>query len=172
MTEYVLGTTDHELRRLTLQHEVWRPVIDGFLDRLGLSSGMRCLDLGCGPGLLATDLLARVGPGGAVDGVDASERWIEYIGAQAPRPGFSVRQGEIQRVELEPERPAGGQGPEVGTPTEMLACDERHNDAWKEADERGRLGRCDCGHVPARWQGVDEHRINRKGRLRSQSSSR
>lgn len=76
---YVLGTDDHELRRLSFQQEVWGAVTDRFLDRLDVRPGARVLDLGCGPGLVLERLRERVGPSGSVVGLDASERWISHL---------------------------------------------------------------------------------------------
>jgi arsenite methyltransferase len=42
------------------------------LDALGASPGERILDVGCGPGYYAAELLETLGPDGAVVGVDAS----------------------------------------------------------------------------------------------------
>jgi ubiquinone/menaquinone biosynthesis C-methylase UbiE len=43
------------------------------LEALALQPGERVIDLGCGPGLLALDLAAKVGEAGTVECVDASE---------------------------------------------------------------------------------------------------
>jgi ubiquinone/menaquinone biosynthesis C-methylase UbiE len=75
--EYVLGHSDRELRRLSLQSEFWGAATLELLQRAGLAAGMRVLDLGCGPGdvtLLASRL---VGPAGTVVGVDRSAEAIE-----------------------------------------------------------------------------------------------
>jgi demethylmenaquinone methyltransferase/2-methoxy-6-polyprenyl-1,4-benzoquinol methylase len=47
------------------------------VDALGLESGERVLDVGCGPGLNFERLAADVGPTGTVVGVDASEGMVE-----------------------------------------------------------------------------------------------
>jgi hypothetical protein len=43
---YLMGHNDHERRRLSLQASVLNPLTRGFLQRAGLSAGMRVLDLG------------------------------------------------------------------------------------------------------------------------------
>ncbi len=43
---------------------------------LDLRPGERALDIGTGPGLLATDMAEKLGPNGKVDGVDLSENMI------------------------------------------------------------------------------------------------
>jgi ubiquinone/menaquinone biosynthesis C-methylase UbiE len=68
------------------------------LEALALRPGERVLDIGCGPGLLAHDMAAAVGPGGRVAGVDisedmltmsrrrcAGESWTEFQRAGAER---------------------------------------------------------------------------------------
>jgi len=97
--EYVLGTSDHELARLELQHEVWRAATDAFLDRLELPPGARCLDLGCGPGFVALDLRARVGEAGEVVGVDESPRWVEHLEASVRRRGWGNVKAVRARIE-------------------------------------------------------------------------
>jgi ubiquinone/menaquinone biosynthesis C-methylase UbiE len=42
------------------------------LDALGAAAGERVLDIGCGPGFYVTELAGKVGPEGAVVGVDSS----------------------------------------------------------------------------------------------------
>jgi SAM-dependent methyltransferase len=58
------------------EHEV-----DFVVDALGLSAGMRVLDVGCGPGRHAHALARR---GMVVHGVDISERFIDLARATAP----------------------------------------------------------------------------------------
>lgn len=47
------------------------------LDRVAPVPGERVLDVGCGPGLLAAEIAARVGPGGAVRGIDRSDSMVD-----------------------------------------------------------------------------------------------
>lgn len=94
--DYVLGTSDHELARLTLQQEVWGAATASFLDRLGLRPGARALDVGCGPGLVTALLRERVGSTGRVLAIDPSERWVEHVRVRARAEGWrevEVRQG-------------------------------------------------------------------------------
>jgi arsenite methyltransferase len=46
------------------------------LERLALRPGERVVDLGCGPGLLAVEMAAAVGPAGLVEGIDASPHML------------------------------------------------------------------------------------------------
>lgn len=101
-TEYVLGTSDHELERLALQQEVWGGITAGFLDALDLPADGRALDVGCGPGHVTAQLRDRMG---RVVALDESPRWIEHVRARAAAEGWSdvdARQGRVQDAELEP----------------------------------------------------------------------
>jgi SAM-dependent methyltransferase len=44
------------------------------LDRVGLSTGMTCLDLGCGPGEVMRLMAERVGPTGRIVGIDVDAK--------------------------------------------------------------------------------------------------
>lgn len=50
-------------------------------DRLGLSPGWQCLDIGAGTGSIAVELAARVGPGGTVVALDIDTRFLEPLAA-------------------------------------------------------------------------------------------
>ena len=49
-SNYVMSRTSEEYERLRRQSELLESITGSVLDRVGLSKGMRCLDLGCGPG--------------------------------------------------------------------------------------------------------------------------
>jgi ubiquinone/menaquinone biosynthesis C-methylase UbiE len=75
--EYVLGHSNRELRRLSLQSEFWGDATVELLHRAGLAEGMRVLDLGCGGGDVSLLAACVVGPSGTVVGVDRSAEAIE-----------------------------------------------------------------------------------------------
>src|SRR3954447_5409945 len=54
------------------------------LDALNAHAGERVLDVGCGPGVYAADLLERVGSSGSVAGIDASEAMLALAERRAP----------------------------------------------------------------------------------------
>jgi arsenite methyltransferase len=54
---------------------------------LALEQGERVLDIGIGPGLLAAEMAADVGPAGAVDGVDPSENMLAIARRRDTAPG-------------------------------------------------------------------------------------
>ena len=71
-----------------------------------LATGMRLLDVGCGPGTLTVDLARRVGPAGQVVGVDLSESVVAEAAAHAAAEGaatVSFRAGDFRTLDL-PER--------------------------------------------------------------------
>ncbi len=68
--------------------------------------GLSVLDVGCGGGLLS-EALARLG--GAVTGVDASERAVEVASARAGRLGPALRRGSLRYRLASPEQLAGEQ---------------------------------------------------------------
>jgi ubiquinone/menaquinone biosynthesis C-methylase UbiE len=105
MSSYVLGTNQQELERLGFQHEVWGGVTRAFLDRIGVSRGARCLDLGCGPGFVVEDLRARVGSTGSVVALDESPLWIEHLTGVLRERGIEnveLVRSRIQDAELAP----------------------------------------------------------------------
>jgi SAM-dependent methyltransferase len=69
-TVYVLGSSEHEHRRLMAQADLIAPFTRRFLLAAGIGPGMRVLDVGCGPGDVALLAAELVGPDGAVVGVD------------------------------------------------------------------------------------------------------
>jgi SAM-dependent methyltransferase len=105
-SEYVLGTNSEELDRLGFQQEVWGDVTGRFLNRLGLGAGASVADLGCGPGFLLDEWLARVGDAGRVVLVDESEHWHEHL-TEVLRgrdlPHVRCVRARVEEVELEPE---------------------------------------------------------------------
>ena len=68
--QYALGRTPEEYERLRAQSRVWEAATARLFDQVGLDSGARCLDAGCGPGETMRTMAQRVGPEGWVMGVD------------------------------------------------------------------------------------------------------
>ena len=69
-----MGRTSDEYERLRRQSKMLEPITQSVLDRIGLSTGMSCLDLGCGPGEVMRLMAERVGPTGRVVGIDVDDR--------------------------------------------------------------------------------------------------
>ncbi len=69
-TDYFLGETPTERKRLVAQAEAFADEAGALLDQLGVRPGWRAIDVGCGP-LGVVQLLAdRVGPAGRVVGLE------------------------------------------------------------------------------------------------------
>jgi ubiquinone/menaquinone biosynthesis C-methylase UbiE len=96
-----------EINRLHIQGDALAADAAIMLDRIGVTAGWRCLDLGCGPRGL-TDLLSlRVGPTGAVVGLDADTVFLDFAREEAKARGFAnIRfvEGDVYRTSL----PSGG----------------------------------------------------------------
>jgi SAM-dependent methyltransferase len=67
---YLLSGGAAELDRLRLQARVWEPEAETMLDQIGVGSGWRCIDLGCGGIGILEPLSRRVAASGHVVGVD------------------------------------------------------------------------------------------------------
>ena len=69
-SNYVMGRTSEEYERLRRQSELLESITGSVLNRAGLCSGMKCLDVGCGPGEVMRLMAERVGPTGRIVGID------------------------------------------------------------------------------------------------------
>jgi SAM-dependent methyltransferase len=67
---YILGHSEEEYERLRAQARFWEPMTARMLADAGLAPGMRCLDVGCGPGEVMRLMGEVVGRCGEVTGVD------------------------------------------------------------------------------------------------------
>ncbi|HJP70559.1 MAG TPA: methyltransferase domain-containing protein [Candidatus Limnocylindria bacterium] len=67
-------------------------------DLAGLAAGQRALDVGCGPGALTTELVARLGAA-AVAAVDPSTPFVEA--ARERHPGVDIRQAAADALPFE-----------------------------------------------------------------------
>ena len=86
--EYVLGTADAEIRRLGMQHAVWRSDATHAWRFAGFRPGSTIIDAGCGPGFATLDLAELVGPTGRVHAIDQSARFTAYLDVQAAARGI------------------------------------------------------------------------------------
>ncbi len=66
------------------------PLARALADEAGVGDGMRVLDVGCGPGGLASELAGRVGAGN-VAAIDPAEQFV--AACRERNPGADVRQG-------------------------------------------------------------------------------
>jgi SAM-dependent methyltransferase len=87
---YALGHVDTEIHRLLLQGRMHAEFTEHALRLAGLRSGMRVLDMGCGPGDVSFIAARLVGPTGTVLGVDASADVIEVARTRAAEQGVTT----------------------------------------------------------------------------------
>jgi SAM-dependent methyltransferase len=71
------------------------PLAAEFVAAAGVDAGSRALDVGCGPGALTAELVARLGTA-AVSAVDPSEPFVEA--ARARLPGVDIRRSAAEAL--------------------------------------------------------------------------
>ncbi len=91
--------------RMRVVGRVMRPTTMRLLERVGVTSGMRCLDVGCGAGEVTFDLASLVGITGHVVGVDLDETKLDLARGDA-------EQAEVGNVEFRLGDVGGGLGQE------------------------------------------------------------
>lgn len=87
--DYYLGTNDEEVRRLGLQHRVWRPHVLDAWRRAGVTVGSTVIDAGAGPGYASLDLAEIVEREGKVLALERSERFLAALSGAAAARGLS-----------------------------------------------------------------------------------
>jgi ubiquinone/menaquinone biosynthesis C-methylase UbiE len=103
-TPYVFGHSEEEIQRLVRQSRLYNPCTRRFLEQAGISTGMKVLDVGSGPGDVTQLVADRVGPGGMVVGVDIDPATLDIARARAQVAGYenvSFVAGDITSVELD-----------------------------------------------------------------------
>src|SRR5882762_6649407 len=60
------------------------------IEMLDLRAGADVLDIGSGPGFLADEMAAAVGPDGSVHGIDPSENMLHLAAGRLPRAGAAL----------------------------------------------------------------------------------
>ena len=80
---YPIDRRDGEIDRLHRQGAAMAPDCMTMLERIGVTEGWRCLDLGCGPEGITKLLSALVGNRGKVVGLDADPVFIDYARERA-----------------------------------------------------------------------------------------
>src|SRR6266700_7433668 len=87
-TSYPLGGTQAELDRLLAQAAIYEPETNWLLDQIGVGPGWRAVDIGCGPIGILNLLSQRVGPSGAVIGLEREQRFVEIARAEIATRGL------------------------------------------------------------------------------------
>jgi SAM-dependent methyltransferase len=95
---YYLGTHDEEIRRLGLQHRVWRPHVLDAWRRAGVTTGSTVIDAGAGPGYASLDLAEIVEETGKVIALERSERFASALESAAAARG--LRNIDIHTLDL------------------------------------------------------------------------
>lgn len=96
--DYVLGTQQNEVRRLGLQHRVWRRhMLEGW-SRAGIVPGMTAIDVGAGPGFATTDLAEIVGPEGRVIALERSPPFLAAMEDRLDRLGLTNVEARLHDV--------------------------------------------------------------------------
>src|SRR5215469_5300962 len=99
MSEYTLPHAASGKRpRLALMSELLDPIERGYIERLGLRPGWRCLEVGCGNGSISRWLADRVAPTGHAV---ASDLDISYV-TGVRQSCLEVRQLDITQDAIEP----------------------------------------------------------------------
>jgi SAM-dependent methyltransferase len=100
---YALDTDWHaERARLDSMTALFDPGTLAICERLGLTPGWRCLDVGAGTGTLAQALAERVAPSGTVVAVDFSTRFLEPLAGPHLEPvALDVTAGALPRDEFD-----------------------------------------------------------------------
>lgn len=100
---YLLGRDEAEAVRLKRQIVDLAADSDAQLEQIGIRTGERVVDLGCGPGGVLHLLGKRVGPTGSVLGIERSAQFVEqarrFVGNHA-MPQVEVREGDAYDTQL------------------------------------------------------------------------
>jgi SAM-dependent methyltransferase len=91
--------------RLRLLSRVLRPTTLALFDRVGVRSGVACLDVGCGGGDVAFDLARLVGAQGKVVGTDLDEAKLDLARREAAELGLG--NVEFRRADVVADGPTG-----------------------------------------------------------------
>ena len=103
---YDLGYTSAELRRLSIQHEIYGSFTRQLLVDAGISPGMKVLDVGSGAGDVSMLTAELVGESGKVVGIEINAQSVDSAQARVRQAGFSnisFEHGDVREADLEGE---------------------------------------------------------------------
>ena len=103
---YVLGHSERELDRLSLQARMFAPFTRQVFQEAGLAPGMRVLEVGSGSGDVAFLAAEFVGPRGSAVGVDRAPAAVERAQLRARQMGIA----NVEFVEADPVLMPGEEG--------------------------------------------------------------
>ncbi|HEV8190838.1 MAG TPA: class I SAM-dependent methyltransferase, partial [Ktedonobacterales bacterium] len=101
---YLLGQTPAAIRRLRAMGQLHNPQTQRMFEEAGITTGMKVLDVGCGPGEVSLIAAELVGEAGSVLGVDASAAAVEAAQARVQAAGVtnaSFMVGDLLKLELD-----------------------------------------------------------------------
>ena len=106
-THYTFGDVELAARRLARLAEVFEPSLVNFVTRvveageLPRRTGLRVLDLGCGPGWTTRALVRLLSPCSAT-GVDGSERFLEEARTHSSDSSIGYQLGDVTAIDFAP----------------------------------------------------------------------
>ncbi len=98
-SDYVLGHSQREIRRLRTQAAILRPITERLLRNVKIGPGVRVFDLGCGAGDVSMLAAEFVGPTGSVVGIDRSPEVLGVARKRAQAAG--LRQIRFEKASVE-----------------------------------------------------------------------
>jgi ubiquinone/menaquinone biosynthesis C-methylase UbiE len=95
---YVIRGGKRGYERLQLLARARMPDTRDLFDRVGITPGWRCLDLGCGSGDVTFEIARRIGPDGHVTGIDMDATKLEL--ARSAAAGLGLTQVEFRSSDV------------------------------------------------------------------------
>jgi ubiquinone/menaquinone biosynthesis C-methylase UbiE len=89
LQHYVIRGGIEGRERLKVLSRVMQATTSLLFERVGITEGMTCLDVGCGSGAVTLELARRVGPCGRVVGADLDQTKVDLAGQEAEALGIS-----------------------------------------------------------------------------------
>lgn len=136
--------------------DFFEPIADGLVNELDPRPGERCVDLGCGKGVVTVRLAERVQPGGSVVGVDLSKGMLAHARELVSARGLPVdlRVGDASVPDLPP-----GAADVVASSLVLFFLPEPADALVRWVDllkPGGRIGLATFGEQDPVWDAVDK----------------
>jgi SAM-dependent methyltransferase len=87
--QYIFNVGETAVKRLAILNNAYGPLTHQFLKKIGLRSGMKVAEIGCGTGEITLWLAKEVGPEGEVTGIDLSSEQIAIAENRAKSAGLN-----------------------------------------------------------------------------------
>ena len=98
LNHYVIRGGLQGRERLKVLARVMHKSTSALFDRIGIESGLSCLDIGCGSGDVTLELARRVGSQGRVVGADIDQTKLDLAGDEAK--ALDLRNVEFRNVDI------------------------------------------------------------------------